>query len=291
MKKDAVFDYGAQFRVPAMTAGGPVWIRHPGIVHVVADERFDDDKKLLDTSFPSTLEISKEKQPDAKFTVLARTTENATATEGDSVDMKIRRQWTPKPPYSQRIIAAAADGKLKSAFEGDNQGIQANAVAPEPSRLMVISSSEFLTNPFAYAGNGPELGGQFAMFGNVGGDQELLMFATPYAQSYLTNTILSLKNTLDWISGDTDLLAASAKIIGFSNLTYSDIDPPKLTADATDEELRKKDEEYRAQRKNQQFVVQWVLTLGLPLAVAAFGVLRWRSRQAKKDQYKLGTAA
>jgi len=305
MKKDAVFDYGAQFRVPAMTAGGPVWIRHPGIVHVVADERFDDDKKLLDTGFPSffrieemafpfpsTLEISKEKQPDAKFTVLARTTENATATEGDSVDMKIRRQWTPKPPYSQRIIAAAVDGKLKSAFsEGDNQGIQANAVSPDPSRMMVVSSSEFLTNPFAYAGNGPELGGQFAMFGNVGGDQELLMFATPYAQSYLTNTILSLKNTLDWISGDTDLLAASAKIIGFSNLTYSDIDPPKLTADATDEELRKKDEEYRAQRKNQQFVVQWVLTLGLPLAVAAFGVLRWRTRQAKKDQYKLGAAA
>ncbi|HEU4580860.1 MAG TPA: Gldg family protein [Polyangiaceae bacterium] len=303
MKKDAVFDYGAQFRVPAMTAGGPVWIRHPGIVHVVADERFDDDKKLLDTAFPSffrieemafpfpsTLEISKEKQPDAKFTVLARTTENATATEGESVDMKIRRQWTPKPPYSQRIIAAAVDGKLKSAFEGDNQGIQANQVAPEPSRLMVISSSEFLTNPFAYAGNGPELGGQFAMFGNVGGDQELLMFATPYAQSYLTNTILSLKNTLDWISGDTDLLAASAKIIGFSNLTYSDIDPPKLTADATDDEIRKKDEEYRAQRKNQQFVVQWVLTLGLPLAVAAFGVLRWRSRQAKKDQYKLSAA-
>jgi ABC-type uncharacterized transport system involved in gliding motility auxiliary subunit len=303
MKKDAVFDYGAQFRVPAMTAGGPVWIRHPGIVHVVADERFDEDKRLLDVGFPSffrieemafpfpsTLEIVKEKQPDATLKVLARTTENATATEGDSIDMKIRRQWTPKPPYAQRAIAAAAEGKLKSAFpEGDNLGITANAQSPTPSRVMVVSSSQFLTNPFAYSGNGPELGGQFAMFGNVGGDQELLMFATPYAQSYLTNTILSLKNTLDWISGDTDLLAASAKIIGFSNLTYSDIDPPKLTADATDEEIRKKDEEYRQERKNQQFLVQWVLTLGLPLAVAAFGLLRWRSRQARKDQYKLSS--
>jgi hypothetical protein len=117
------------------------------------------------------------------------------------------------------------------------------------------------------------------------------MFATPYAQSYLTNTILSLKNTLDWISGDTDLLAASAKIIGFSNLTYSDIDPPKLGADATDEEIRKKDEEYRQARKNQQFLVQWVLTIGMPLGVAAFGVLRWRRRQMRKDQYKLTNAA
>jgi hypothetical protein len=305
MKKDAVFDYGAQFRVPAMTAGGPVWIRHPGIVHVVADERFDEDQRLLDTGFPSffrieemafpfpsTLELVKEKQPDATLKVLARTTENSTSIEGDSVDMKIRRQWTPKPPYAQRVIAAAAEGKLKSAFsEGDNLGVIANAQSPTPSRVMVVAASQFLTNPFAYSGNGPELGGQFAMFGNVGGDQELLMFATPYAQSYLTNTILSLKNTLDWISGDTDLLAASAKIIGFSNLTYSDIDPPKLTADATEEEVRKKDEEYRAQRKTQQFLVQWVLTLGLPLAVAAFGVLRWRTRQARKDQYKLSSAA
>jgi ABC-type uncharacterized transport system involved in gliding motility auxiliary subunit len=305
MKKDAVFDYGAQFRVPAMTAGGPVWIRHPGIVHVVADERFSEDKKLLDTGFPSffrieemafpfpsSLELQRDKQPaDVKLEVLARTTENASAVEGDNVDMKIRRQWTPKPPFQQHIIAAAAEGKLKSAFpDGNDEGISKNATAPNPSRVMVISSSEFLTNPVAYAGNGPELGGQFAMFGNVGGDQELLMFATPYAQSYLTNTILSLKNTLDWISGDTDLLAASAKIIGFPNLTYSDIDPPKLGADASDDEIRKKDEEYRQQRKNQQAVVQWALTLGMPLAVAAFGVLRWRSRQARKDRYKLSPA-
>ena len=301
MKKDAVFDYGAQFRVPAMTAGGPVWIRHPGIVHVVADERFDEDKRLLDTSFPSffkieemampfpsSLELDPAKQPDATLKVLARTTENATVSEGDNVDMKIRRQWSPKPPYAQRIIAAAAEGKLKSAFpEGDNLGVQSNSVSPAPSRVMVISSSQFLTNPFAYSGNGPELGGQFAMFGNVGGDQELLMFAAPYAQSYLTNTILSLKNTLDWISGDTDLLETSAKIIGFPNLTYSNIEPPKLAADATEEELRKKDEDYRQARKNQQAWVQWILTLGMPAAVAAFGLLRWRTRQARKGQYKL----
>ncbi len=306
MKKDAVFDYGAQFRVPAMTAGGAVWIRHPGIVHVVADERFAEDKKLLDIGFPSffrieemafpfpsSLELLRDKQPEeVSLKVLARTTENATVVEGDTVDMKIRRQWTPKPPYAQRVIAAAAEGKLKSAFpDGDKQGIEANAQAPTASRVMVVSASQFLTNPFAYAGNGPELGGQFAMFGNVGGDQELLMFASPYAQSYLTNTILSLKNTLDWISGDTDLLAASAKIIGFSNLTYSDIDPPKVGADDDEEALRKKDEEYRQARKRQQFSVQWTLTLGLPLIVAGFGVLRWRRRQSRKDQYKLSASA
>ena len=306
MKKDAVFDYGAQFRVPAMTAGGAVWIRHPGIVHVVADERFEDERQLLDIGFspffrieelafpfPSTLELARDKQPEeVALVVRARTTENSTAVEGESVDMKIRRQWTPKPPYAQRAIAASAEGRLKSAFpEGDNMGVLAAAQAPEPSRVLVVSSSQFLTNPFAYAGNGPELGGQFAMFGNVGGDQELLMFAGPYAQSYLTNTILSLKNTLDWISGDTDLLAASAKIIGFPNLTYSDVEPPRIDAEDDEEAIRKKDEEYRLARKRQQFAVQWTLTLGLPLAVAGFGLLRWRRRQSLKDHYKLTASA
>src|SRR3954471_6693105 len=52
MSKDAVFDYGAQFRVGVPTQGGVTWIRHPGIAHVVADPRFDSDNdKLLDTSF------------------------------------------------------------------------------------------------------------------------------------------------------------------------------------------------------------------------------------------------
>jgi hypothetical protein len=202
--------------------------------------------------------------------------------------MKIRRQWKQTPPAEQRIIAAAAEGPLKSAFAGqDAMGITANAQAPKPSRVMVVSASQFITNPFAYSGNGPELGGQFAMFGNIGGDQELLMFAGPYAQSYLTQTILSLKNTLDWISGDTDLLAASAKIIGFPNLTYSDIDPPKFGAEDDDEAMRKKDEEYRQARKRQQVAVQWTLTIGMPVLFAGFGVLRWRSRQSRRDRYKV----
>jgi ABC-type uncharacterized transport system involved in gliding motility auxiliary subunit len=302
MKKDAVFDYGAQFRVPAMTAGGAVWIRHPGIVHVVADPRFSEDQKLLDTSFPSffrieeiafpfpsSIELLTDKQPpEVSIKALARTTENSSVATGENVDMKIRRQWKPTPPFQQRIIAASAEGPLKSAFAGqDAMGVTAAAQAPKPSRVMVVSASQFITNPFAYSGNGPELGGQFAMFGNIGGDQELLMFAGPYAQSYLTQTILALKNTLDWISGDTDLLAASAKIIGFPNLTYSDIDPPKIGAEDDEEAIRKKDEEYRQARKRQQVAVQWTLTIGMPVLFAGFGVLRWRSRQSRRDRYKL----
>lgn len=302
MKKNAVFDHGAQFRVAAMTMSGPVMIRHPGIVHVVADPRFDEDKRLLDTGFPSffqiedmafpfpsSLELDRSKQPETvTLRPLARTTESASAVEGETVDMKIRRDWQPKPPFQQHIIAAAAEGPLKTAFpEGDKMGVNANAVAPSTSRVLVVSASQFLTNPFAYSGNGPELGGQFAMFGNVGGDQDLLRFASPYAQSYLTQTILSLKNTLDWVSGDLDLLAASAKILGSPNLTYSDINPPRIGAEDDEEAIRRKDEEYRTSRKSMQSSIQYTLTFGLPFLFALFGFMRWRSRQSRKGQYRL----
>src|SRR5450432_1325525 len=302
MNKDAVFDYGAQFRVGVPTQGGVTWIRHPGIAHVVADQRFDSDNdKLLDTSFapffrmdeaifpfPSSLKLDKSKQPaDVKVAAVARTTPATSVVTSDTVDMKLREHWDPKPPQEQRVIAATAIGKLKSAFAGNpSDAVKPAERAPSESRVLVISSSEFLTNPFAYAGNGPDLGGQFQMFGAVGGDPQLLMFAQPYTK-YLTSTILSLKNTLDWMAGDSDLVAASAKLIGDPNLTYSSVSKPKFKEGDDEAEGKRKDEEYRTARKTVQTNVQWTLTFGVPVLFAAFGLLRWRQRQAARDLLKI----
>ena len=303
MKKDAVLDFGSQFRIGVITPNGGISaIRHPGIAHVVDDPRFDEKDKLLDTSFagffrmeeilfpfPSSLELLRDKQPsDVKLYAVARTTPAASVETDSSIDMKMRPGWKPKPPFDTRIIAAVAEGKLKSAFpSGDDDGVKAADRAPEPSRVLVVSSSEFITNPFAYAGNGPDLGGQFAMFGNVGGDRELLMIAGQYANRYLTNTILSVKNTLDWISGDTDLLATSAKLISDPNLTYRDLSKPKIAAEDDDAAIRKKDDEYKAERGKLQTEIQWTLTAGMPLFFAFFGFFRWRGRKSRKDQYRL----
>ncbi len=294
MNKDAVLDYGSSFRLPAQTQTGQmIWIRHPGIAHVVNDSRLDSDSdRTLDTSFAgffrmdeavfpfaSSLVIDKSKQPaDVKITAVARTSPQTSVDKSDTVDMKMREHWDPKPPMDQRIIAATVVGKLKSAFGA--------GTAPAESRVLVVSSSEFLTNPFAYAGNGPELGGQFQMFGAVGGDQQLLMIAQPYTK-YLTSTILSLKNTLDWMAGDSDLVAASAKLIGDPNLTYSSISKPKFKEGDDEAEAKRKDEEYRSARKSVQTRVQWTLAFGMPVAFALFGLLRWRQRQAARDLLKI----
>jgi ABC-type uncharacterized transport system involved in gliding motility auxiliary subunit len=293
MEKDAVLDFGAQFRLPVRTQNGVGWIRDPGIIRVVNDSRFDEgDEKAIDMSFPpffrleeltfpfaSSLKLLRNNQPaDVKLASVARTTPQTSVDKSATVDMKLRTDWSPKPPQESRIIAAYAQGKLKSAFGTER--------APADSRVLVVSSSLFLSNPFAYAGNGPDLGGQFAMFGNVGGDENLLRIAQPYVE-YLTNTIISFKNTLDWLSGDSDLVAASAKLIGDPHLVYSDVAKPKFKSEDDQAEIKRKDEDYRNSRKNLQRNVQWTLTLGIPILFAAFGLWRWSRRDALRARMKV----
>ncbi|HLV65927.1 MAG TPA: Gldg family protein [Polyangiaceae bacterium] len=303
MNKDAVLDFGAQFRIGVMSpqTGTVTWVRHPGIAHVVNDSRLDGDERTLDTGFagffrmeevifpfPSSLTLTPNKQPsDVKVYAVARTTPRTSLDKSESIDMKLRDRWRPKPPQEQRVIAAVAEGKLKSAFAGSpsEEVKPANERAPEPSRVLVVSSSLFLTNPFAYAGNGPELGGQFQMFGGIGGDPELQQIGQFYTK-HLTSTILSFKNTLDWMAGDADLLAASAKLIGVPSLTYASVSKPKFRAEDDEAEIKRKDEEYRAARKSVQQAVQWSLTLGMPAFFGLFGLFRWRQRESKRESLK-----
>ncbi len=300
MKKDAVLDWQRSIRLPFVTqTGAAVWVREPAIVQTQHDPRFDDEHQLLDDGFagffrvdelsfpfPSSLIPHPEKQPEAKLKIVARTTPAAWAETSDTVDLKISPAWKAKPPLDQRAIAIAVEGTLKAAM-GTGDGIEVPAASKDKSRVLVISSAGFLTNPFARSGQGTELGGQFAMMGPVGGDEQLQMISQPYAQKYLTGTILSFKNTLDWMSGDSDLIAASAKILGEANLTYADISRPKLDANDDENSIKKKDEEYRDARKYTQRNVQFVLTLLCPILFAGFGIFRWRQREGGRANIKL----
>jgi ABC-type uncharacterized transport system involved in gliding motility auxiliary subunit len=300
MKKDAVLEWQRSMRLPVLTATGTAaWVRAPAIVQAQRDPRYDDEHQLLDDGFagffradeisfpfPSTLVPHPDKQPEAKLKVVARTTPAAWAETGDTVDLKISPSWRPKPPLDQRAIAIAVEGTLKAAM-GSGDGVEVPAASKNKSRVLVVSSAGFLTNPFARSGQGMEMGGQFAMMGPVGGDEQLQMIAGPYAQKYLTGTILSFKNTLDWMSGDSDLIAASAKLLSEANLTYGDISRPKVDANDDDNSIKKKDEDYRAARKTTQNNVQLALTLLCPALFAIFGLVRWRQREAGRANIAL----
>lgn len=216
LNRDAVLDHAAQLRVQVMTQNGqPAVVRHPGIALVTSDKNEAGVRRLdsafagffrmeeLVFPFPSSLQILRDRQPaDVRIAPVALTTAEASVETSASISMKLRDHWTPKPPLEPRIVAAYAQGRLKSAF-APRPATSAPATARASSRVLVVSSSLFLANPFAYAGNDAA----------KSDDPEPLLLAAPYTK-HLTSTIVSFKNALDWMIGDEDLIAVSAKLVG-----------------------------------------------------------------------------
>lgn len=287
MKKNCILDWGRAARLAIPTQGGMVGVAlPPTFLEVGYDDRLDDKEQFLDQKFAgffrldelafpfsSSLVAKPDKQPEAKVLVRARSTANATVDTSEVLEMKTSGQWKPKGEYGQHALAITVEGKLKSPFGG--------GTSPEASRILVVGSSQFLTNPLARAGNPPPLPPQMAMMGGLPGDEELQMISQPYAGKYLTNTILAFRNVLDWMSNDTDLIATSAKLIGDSKLAYTDIEKPKSAPGDDEAAQKKKWDDYMAQRKKVQTNVQWALTLGPALAFALLGIARWRLRESK----------
>jgi ABC-type uncharacterized transport system involved in gliding motility auxiliary subunit len=293
MKKEAIFDWKRPAVVRVVTQAQVVPVMHPAILLAQAESRAEDATQFLDQAFPgffrmdelvfpfpSTLVPHADKQPGATLKVIARSSPGATIVATDAVDMKPTPEtMKPQGEYAQRAIAIALEGKIKSAFGGkEADGISTPPESKDKSRVLVISAAQFLANPFARAGNAPPMPPQMAMMGPMGGDEELMLISQPYAQQYLTTSILAFKNTLDWMGGDPDLIAVSAKLLGESNLTYSDVSKPKEAA--TDPETAKRQaDEYDAAISKVQQSVQWTLTLVPALLFALFGIFRWRMRE------------
>jgi ABC-type uncharacterized transport system involved in gliding motility auxiliary subunit len=304
VNKDVVLDLWRRVRVVVPTAGGLAQPDFPQILELQDDPRLTGNERLIDTSFPalfraqdiavpfaSSLTVKADKQPGAKIQTVMRSSPAAVRLTGDSADLRPFQRWAPKLKglkQEQVAIGADVEGTLKSAFpEGDKQGVEAPAQSAKPARVFVLASAQFLANPFARAGNGPDLGQYGAMMPNLGGDEQLLMIASPYVQQFITGTILVFKNTLDWLSGDTDLLAVSAKMLSEPNLVYADNGKIKITPDMSEEQIRKEEEDLRAARKDQQRSVELFLILGLPALFAAYGLVRWRMRMASRASASL----
>jgi ABC-type uncharacterized transport system involved in gliding motility auxiliary subunit len=304
MRKDALLEFGRPFRVNVFTQGGPQTMRFPPLHDVRADFRFTGDEQLLDDGFaaffrinqvpfpfPSSLVLHREKQPDVapeKFKVLARSTPKTLRETGDTIDMKPMRQWRPKGEFSQFNLAATLEGKIKTAFPaGDKMGVEAPAQSANTARVLVISSSQFFANPFARAGNGPDMPQMQGMMPpGAGGDEMLQQLAMPYAQQILTNTILVFKNMLDWVTGDVDLLAVSAKILQEPGLAYGDVTKPNFD-DMTEDQLKKQDDTMKKERKRVQHLVEGALIIGLPALFALLGVALWRRRLSSRENVQL----
>ncbi len=293
LRKDVVLDFNHGFNILVPTESGIARATFPQFLHVTDDPRFSGNEALLDTSFPcffrleelmfpfaSSLVVHKDAQPDAKtLQVVARSTPASFRQTGDTADLRPFQRWKPKPEKPEQYnIAATVEGTLKTAFPtGDKMGVETPEKSTKAARVFVLASSQFLSNPFARAGQGQDMS-QYGMQMPIGGDKELQELAQAYlSKTVLTAMILSFKDTLDWLTGDTDLLAASAKILQEPNLVY-DVGKPKFDPNETEDQLKKQLEDLRNARKHQQYWVEWILILGIPILFALYGVLRWRMR-------------
>jgi hypothetical protein len=145
--------------------------------------------------FASSISLARSKQPaDVELRAVARTTGAATVTTASPVDLGFRTEWSAPPPRAERVVAAVASGRLASAFP--NGAIRR---APSASRVVVIASSLFLTNPLARA--------VASQPSDSKADDPLRALAQAYARDHISNAVLSLKHTLDWFSSDEGLVA------------------------------------------------------------------------------------
>lgn len=298
MNKDVVIDIGRHVGVAVPTMSGVQRVDVPQILEVQDDPRFSGDQQLIDTGFPalfrvadlaapfaSSLKLVPERQPGAALKIIARSSPFAVHQQGETVDLRIRpqlKQWAPTLKGLQQeqfAIGANVEGTLKSAYPqgGDNMGVTAPAQSEKPARVFVLASSQFLCNPLARAGNGPDMGQYGAMMPSLGGDEQLQMLASPYAQQFVTGSILVFKNTLDWLTGDTDLLAVSAKLTADPNLIFGDA-KIKITPEMSEEQIRKQEDDQKEARKSQQHYIEFFLILGIPGLLALYGLLRWQMR-------------
>ncbi len=303
MNKDVVLEFGRPFRVRVDTLTGPRTMIFPQILDVREDSRFSGDEVLLDTSFAaffripqasfpfaSSLTLKKDKQPQLgdKLRVIAHSTPAAITEGGETVDLKPARQWRPKGNFQQHAIAAAAEGKLKTAFpEGDKMGVETPAESAQNARVLVLSSAQFFANPFVRSGQGPDMGQMGMMMGGAGGDEFLNAIAGPYVQLIGTTFILQTKNLLDWMTGDVDLLAASAKILMEPNLAYGDVVKPKAGEEMTEEQLKKEEDRIKKERKTKQYWIEGTMTLGIPALFIGLGIVLWRVREARRQNINL----
>lgn len=297
MNKDVVLEFGRPFRVRVDTLTGPRTMIFPQVLDVREDSRFTGDEVLLDTSFAaffripqasfpfaSSLTIDKAKQPTATVKSIAHSTPAAITETGETVDLKPARQWRPKGNFNQYAIAASAEGKMKTAFPaGDKMGVETPAESTNNARVLVISSAQFFVNPFVRSGQGPDMGGQMGMMMPPQNDEFLTAIAGPYVQLIGTTFILQTKNLLDWMSGDVDLLAASAKILQEPNLAYGDVVKPKAGEEMTEEQLKKEEDRIKKERKTKQYWIEGTMTLGIPILFIAIGLLLWRVREGRRQ--------
>ena len=240
--------------------------------------------RLPSLIFPWASSVSLTTAPEGvSVDVLAETGERSWAITGETYDVAPRREgWqitTDRGPFKMLV---AIEGTIPSAFAGvssaEGEAIDTPERSARETRVLVTGTG-------------------VAFHDDLRG-----IFRPTDMAVYL--------NALDWLAADSDLIAVRAKNVGEPDIAVpqdvQQADEARLEAaaaaqqaqltgdvaageeavddyEAAQEEFEQAEAEWR-QRKN---LMRWGTTLGIPFFFGLFGVIRWRMRQSRRQNFKL----
>ena len=210
---------------------------------------------------PFTSSITLQSAPaGAHVTVLASSSKSSWKVTDPTVTLEARRpdEWSPTSDRGPFPLLVAIEGELPSGTA--QAGVPPKAKAPV--RVLVSGSSALLRDEFLPHGNDVQGG----------------------------NAALAL-NAVDWLAAEKDLVAIRAKSVDDPNLNSPTA--VKVARDKQDAALQTGDQAAAIKAREQgesaierwharQGRFRWLNTLGLPIAVALFGVIRWRLRKRRR---------
>ena len=201
--------------------------------------------------------------------------------KGDDISLRVRdpREWTMTGEEGPFALMVAVHGRLPSAFaeeaamskDGSDGGSAAPAKATKDVRVMVVGTGSVLRDEFLPQ---PDQADEARMLGSMA-------FAL---------------NAVDWLSQDADLIAIRAKTIEEPALEVpqSVIDAEKEARESAEAGDEGETDEALARRRQalegwelKKATYRWANTLGLPILLGLFGVVRWRLRKRKKETLSL----
>jgi ABC-type uncharacterized transport system involved in gliding motility auxiliary subunit len=271
--------------------GIPIAVPYPPVPVVTFEEYqrkhpvlFRLDQVAMPYSSPIALNDNLKSDKDVKRTILAQSTKYAWLMDGASIDLKPRERWEVPKARQSFVLGVALQGKLPSAFaaapvstpEGGDTGaapssIQAPARAEKPVHVLVLGAGYFIRDEFM-----PQ--------------------AQPNARQVPGGSVAFALNAIDWLAQDSDLIEIRAKSVEDPTLEVpTNVKEAEATIRAAidQQDQEKADAAFKERKENmsawdqKKTAYRWGNTLGLPLALALFGVVRWRVRKRTRANLKL----
>jgi ABC-type uncharacterized transport system involved in gliding motility auxiliary subunit len=278
-------------RMPT-SLGIPIAVPYPPVPVITFEDYqrkhpvlFRLDQVALPYTAPLTLTDTLKSDKDVKRTILAQSTKYAWTVDGSNVDLKARERWDIPKARQSFVVGVALEGRLPSAYaavpastpEGGDNGAAPSAIkAPErsekPVHVLLFGSGYFMRDEFL-----PQP--------QKGNEREVPGGAVAFAL-----------NAVDWLAQDSDLIAIRAKSVEDPTLEVpQNVKEAEATIrEAIDQQDQDKADKAFKERKasmaawdQKKTEYRWGNTLGLPVAFAAFGLVRWRVRKAKRANLKL----